>query len=177
MAFLLLYLESPPSIFMHRLREHSCHSEYNVHCPKVFIDWFMILVSLVPKLFVSSRALKLEGVLCIYVLLPHEGQAENHLYVFPYDLNTRLTFIVSFFMVFRLCSFSCYNMVAKFLLSRLCLSCPCFKFFNPSTQCLLWWSRLWWCLSPQKLLFCYHLPTRGRAGVKHGDVDTSQTYL
>jgi hypothetical protein len=26
-------------------------------------------------------------------------------YVFPYDLNTRLTFIVSFFMIFRLCSF------------------------------------------------------------------------
>jgi hypothetical protein len=25
--------------------------------------------------------------------------------------------------------------------------------------------------------FCYNLPTRGRAGVKLGDVDTSQTYL
>jgi hypothetical protein len=67
---------------MHRLREHSCHSEYNVHCPKVFIDLFMMLVSLVLKLFVSSRPLKLEGVLCIYVLLSHEGQAENHLYFF-----------------------------------------------------------------------------------------------
>jgi hypothetical protein len=56
----------------------------------------MILVSLVLKLLVSSRPLKHEGVLCIYVLLSHEGQAENYLYVFPYDLNTRLTFIVSF---------------------------------------------------------------------------------
>jgi hypothetical protein len=28
--------------------------------------------------------------------LSHEGQAENHLYLFPYDLNTHLTFIVSF---------------------------------------------------------------------------------
>jgi hypothetical protein len=37
-------------------------------------------------------------------------------YVFPYDLNTRLTFIVSLSMIFRLCFFSCYNMVAKFLL-------------------------------------------------------------
>jgi hypothetical protein len=36
---------------------------------------------------------------------------------------------------------------------------------------LLRWSRLWWCMSPQKLFFCYHLPTRGRAGVKLGDVD------
>jgi hypothetical protein len=30
-------------------------------------------------------------------------------------------------------------------------------------------SRLCWCMSPQKLLFCYHLPTRGRAGIKLGD--------
>jgi hypothetical protein len=56
----------------------------------------MILVSLVLKLLVSSRPLRLEGVLCIYVLLSHEGQAEKHLYVFPYDLNTRMAFIVSF---------------------------------------------------------------------------------
>jgi hypothetical protein len=56
----------------------------------------MMLVSLVLKLFVSSRPLKLEGVLCIYVLLSYEAQAKNHLYVFPYDLNTRLTFVVPF---------------------------------------------------------------------------------
>jgi hypothetical protein len=56
----------------------------------------MMLVLLVLKLFVSSRPLKLEGVLCIYVLPSHEGQAENHLLFFPYDLNTHLTFIVSF---------------------------------------------------------------------------------
>jgi hypothetical protein len=37
-------------------------------------------------------------------------------------------------------------------------------------QCFtLSWSRLYWCMSPKKLLFCYHLPTRGRAGVKLGD--------
>jgi hypothetical protein len=65
--------------------------------------------------------------------------------------------------------FSCYNMVANFLLSRLCLLCPYFKFFDPSSQCLHRWSRLWWCMSPQKLYFCYHIPTRGRAGVKLGD--------
>jgi hypothetical protein len=42
----------------------------------------MTMVSLVPKLFVSSRPLKLEGVLCIYVLLFHEEQAENYLLCF-----------------------------------------------------------------------------------------------
>jgi hypothetical protein len=30
------YVESPPSTFMHHLREHSCHSEFIVHSPKVY---------------------------------------------------------------------------------------------------------------------------------------------
>jgi hypothetical protein len=39
----------------------------------------------------------------------------------------------------------------------------------PAHKCLHIWSRLCRCISPQKLFFCYHLPTRGRAGVKLGD--------
>jgi hypothetical protein len=35
--FFYFYVESPPSTFMHRLREHSCHSEFNVHSPKVYL--------------------------------------------------------------------------------------------------------------------------------------------
>jgi hypothetical protein len=42
------------------------------------------MVFLVLKLFVSSRPLKLEGVLCIYVLLFHEGQAKKHFIMFFY---------------------------------------------------------------------------------------------
>jgi hypothetical protein len=42
------------------------------------------MVLLVFKLFLSSRPLKLAGVLCIYVLLFHEGQAENHFAMFFY---------------------------------------------------------------------------------------------
>jgi hypothetical protein len=34
--FFYFYVESPPSIFMHRLREHSYHSEFNVHSPKIY---------------------------------------------------------------------------------------------------------------------------------------------
>jgi hypothetical protein len=90
-------------------------------------------------------------------------------YVFPYDLNTCLTSIVSLFMIFLLCSFSCYNMVAKFLLSRLCLYAHVLSSLISALNALHRWSRLWWCMSPQKLFFCYHLPTRGRAGVKLGD--------
>jgi hypothetical protein len=37
-VFFYFYVESPPSTFMHYLREHNYHSEYNVHYSKVFID-------------------------------------------------------------------------------------------------------------------------------------------
>jgi hypothetical protein len=133
--FFYFYVESPPSTFMHRLREHSCHFEFNVHCPKVIIDWFMIMVSFALKLFVSGRPLKLEGVLCIYVLLFHEGQAENYLLCFSIWFEHTFDFHCFIFHNLLFVFFSCYNMVAKFLLSRLCLSCPCFKFFDLSTQC------------------------------------------
>jgi hypothetical protein len=150
--FFYFYVESPSSIFMHRLREHSCHSEYNVHCPKVFIDWFMILVSPVLKLFVSSRLLKLEGVLCIYVLLSHEGQAENHLYVFPYDLNTRLTFIVSFSWSFVCVLFHVITWLLSFFYQDYNFHAYVLSSFDPSAQRLHIWSRLCRCMSPQKII-------------------------
>ena len=34
--FFYFYVESSSSTFMHRLREHSCHSEFNVHSPKIY---------------------------------------------------------------------------------------------------------------------------------------------
>jgi hypothetical protein len=34
--FFYFYVESSSSTFMHRLREHSCHSEYNVHGPRIY---------------------------------------------------------------------------------------------------------------------------------------------
>jgi hypothetical protein len=47
--FFYFYVESPPSTFMHCLREHSCHSEYNVHYPKLsLIDswlWFHLFLN------------------------------------------------------------------------------------------------------------------------------------
>jgi hypothetical protein len=132
--------------------------------PKFIIDWFMIMVLLVLKLFVSSRPLKLEGVLCIYVLLLHEGQAENHFDMFFHMIwNTRLTFIVSLFMIFR------YNMVAKFYCQDYVSYAHVLSSLIPTINALHSRSRLWWCMSPQKLFFCYHLPSRGRAGVKLGD--------
>jgi hypothetical protein len=34
--FFYFYVESPPFTFMHSLREHSFHSDFNVHSPKVY---------------------------------------------------------------------------------------------------------------------------------------------
>jgi hypothetical protein len=34
--FFYFYVESSLSTFMNRLREHSCHPEYNVHGPKIY---------------------------------------------------------------------------------------------------------------------------------------------
>jgi hypothetical protein len=67
---------------------------------------------------------------------------------------------VSFHVITWLLSFYCQDYV---------FYAHVFSSFDPSTQCLHRWSRLWWSMSPQKLLFCYHLPTRGRAGFKLGD--------
>jgi hypothetical protein len=90
-------------------------------------------------------------------------------YVFLYDLNTRLTFNVSLLMIFCLCYFSCYNMVAKFYYQDYVSYAHVLSSLISALNALPRWSRLWWCMSPQKLFFCYHLPTRGRAGVKLGD--------
>jgi hypothetical protein len=87
-------------------------------------------------------------------------------YVFPYDLNTHLTFIVSLFMIFRLCYFSCYNMAAKLYCQDYVSYAHILSSLISALNNLPRWSRLWWCMSPQKLFFCYHLPTRGWAGVK-----------
>jgi hypothetical protein len=43
------------------------------------------------------------------------------------------------------------------------------SFLIPALDALHSWSRLWWCMSPKKLFFCYHLPTRGWVGIKLGD--------
>jgi hypothetical protein len=34
--FFYFYIEFSSSIFMHQLRVHSCHSEYNMHSPKIY---------------------------------------------------------------------------------------------------------------------------------------------
>jgi hypothetical protein len=138
--------------------------------PKFIIDWFMTMVLLVFKLFVSSHPLKLEGVLCIYVFLLHEGQAEYHFAMFFYMLETHNWLSLHYYSW----SFVCVAFhVITWLLSsivKIISFMPMFRvLWSQHSMFYIVWSRLCWCMSPQKLLFCYHLPTRGRAVVKLGD--------
>jgi hypothetical protein len=155
------------------IREHSCHSEYNVHYPKVFIDWFILLVPLVLKLFVSSRPLKLEGVICIYVLLSMKDKLKT-ICIFFFMIWTHVWLSLFHFhdlLFIFICMFTTW--LLSFLLSRLYLHAHVLSSYDPSSQMLTMWSRLCTCMSPQKLLFCYHLPTRGRVA----KLDMSQMYL
>jgi hypothetical protein len=90
-------------------------------------------------------------------------------YVFLYNWDTYLTFNASLLMIFCLCSFSCYNLVAKFYCQNYVSYDHVLSTLISALNALLHWSRLRWCMSPPKLLFYYHLPTWGRAGVKLGD--------
>ena len=67
---------------------------------------------------------------------------------------------------------------AKFSFVKITCIMPLLKCLDLSLQCfyIMIDQVCVGCMSPQKL-FCYHLPTRGRAGVKLGDADASQTYL
>jgi hypothetical protein len=98
-------------------------------------------------------------------------------YVFSYDLNTCLTFIVSFSWSFVCVLFHVITWLLSFfyqdhifhahVLSSLILAHNAYIYgLDCVGACHL-----------KNYFFCYHLPTRGRAWVKLGDADTSQTYL
>jgi hypothetical protein len=156
-AFLLLLCWVSTFYLYALLREHSFHSEYNVHCPKVFIDWFILLVSLVLKLFVSSRPLKLEGALCIYVLLSIKDKQKTicmfflmiwtHVWLSLFYFHDPLFVFICMFITWLLSFFYQYYVFHAHVLS----------YFDPSSQCLHIWSRLCRCMSPQKLFLLLSL--------------------
>jgi hypothetical protein len=114
------------------------------------------MVSLVLKLFVSSRPFKLEGVLCIYVLFFYEGQAENHLlYFFIWFKHTfdfycfiihDLLFVFFFHVITWLLSFYCQDYVSyAHVLSSLI----------PALNVLHRWSRLCWLHITSKIILFF----------------------
>jgi hypothetical protein len=127
--------------------------------------WFHLFLNYLYLVALSNLKVSYAFMFCYSM----KDKQKTFCYVFPYDLNTRLTFIVSLFIIFHLCFFSCYNMAAKFYCQDYISYAHVLSTLISALNALLHWSSLWWCMSPQKLFFCYHLPTRGRAGVKLGD--------
>ena len=66
----------------------------------------------------------------------HEGQAENHLYVFPYDLNTRLTFIISFSRSFVYVLFHVITWLLSFYYQDYIFHAHVLSSFDLNSQCL-----------------------------------------
>jgi hypothetical protein len=79
------------------------------------------------------------------------------LYVFPYDLNTRLTFIVSFLWSFVYVLFHVITWLLSFFYQDYIFHAHILSSFNPSAQRLHIWSRLCRCISPQKLFLLLSL--------------------
>jgi hypothetical protein len=74
-------------------------------------------------------------------------------YVFPYDLNKHLTFIVSFSWSFVCVLLHVITWLLSFFYQDYVFQAHVLSSFDPSTQCLHRWSRLCRCMSPQKLFF------------------------
>jgi hypothetical protein len=125
---------------------------------------------IVPKFIISSHPLKLEGVLCIYVFLFHEGQSENYFDMFFYMVETHTWLSVFHYSWSFICvTFHVITWLLSFYYQDYVFHAHVFSTLISVLNALPRWSRLWWCMSPQKLFFCYHLPTLGWAGVKLGD--------
>jgi hypothetical protein len=106
----------------------------------------------------------------------YKGQAENHLYVFPYDLNTRLTFIVSFSLSFVCVHFYVITWFLSFFHQDYIFHAHVLSSLIPVHNAYIYGQDSVGACHLKNYFFCYHLPTRGRAGVKLGDADISPTY-
>jgi hypothetical protein len=98
-------------------------------------------------------------------------------YVFPYGLNTRLTFIVSFSWSFVCVLLHVITWLLSFFYQDYIFHSHVLSSFDPSTQCLHRWSRLCRCMSPQKLFFVITYLLEDEQELSLGMLDTSQMYL
>jgi hypothetical protein len=68
----------------------------------------------------------------------YEGQAENHLYVFPYDLNTRLTFMFHFHDLLFVFIFIFITWLLSFYCQDYIFHAHVLSSYDPSSQMLIY---------------------------------------
>ena len=107
--------------------------------PKFIIDWFMIMVLFVLKLFVSSHHLNFEGVLAFMFCYSTKDKLNTTLLCFSLWLKQTYHFqcIIAHCHLFVLL-FMC-NIVAKFTLVQIIFIMPLLKCFDLSLQCFYLW--------------------------------------
>jgi hypothetical protein len=147
--------------------------------PKFIIDWFMIMILLVLKLFVSSHPFELWRCPMHLCFATPRGTSWIPLcYVFSM-LKTNKWISMHYYSW----SFVCVAFhVVTWLLSSIVRIISFMPMFGVlwSQLAMLYIELIKIVLAACHLknyYFHYHLPTRGRAGVKLGDADTLQTYL
>jgi hypothetical protein len=105
------YVESSSSILMHQLREHSCHSEYNVHSPKIYSWlWYCLFSNYLYLVTLWTLKVSYAFMFCYSM----KDKLNTTLLCFLYAQNKQITFNALLFMIFCLCCFSCCNMVTEF---------------------------------------------------------------
>ena len=71
------YVESLSSHFMHQLGEHVCHSEYNVHCPKILLLLMHVYNIVVFEIIISSHHLNFGGALAFMFCYTIKGKRDT----------------------------------------------------------------------------------------------------
>jgi hypothetical protein len=97
-------------------------------------------------------------------------------YVFSYDLNTHLTFIVSLSWYFVCVHFHVITWLLSFFYQDYVFHAHVLRSLIPAHNAYIYGQDYVGRCHLKNYFFCYHLPTRGQAGVKLGDADTSPTY-
>ena len=86
--------ESPPSSSKHQLREHNCHSECNVHCPKVPHCLLHDCDIAHSEILISSLLSNTEGASAFMFCFTHGGKQDTTLLYLGYE-NCNLVVIFS----------------------------------------------------------------------------------
>jgi hypothetical protein len=105
----------------------------------------------------------------LYFTIPWRTSWKTLFYVFLYGLTHTWLSMHYYSWSFVCVTFYVITWLLSFIVKIMSFM-PMFRvLWSQHSMSYIVWSRLRWCMSPQKLLFCYHLPTRGWAGVKLGD--------
>ena len=144
--------------------------------PRFIIDWLIIVLLLVLRLFASSHhlSLKVSWHLCFAILWRTIWLPLMLCWLYAEKQTCSQGSIIHDLLVCLLVN--ALTMLAKSI-ARFISCMPCLEvLWSQLTMLCIWMFEIVIACHLKNYSF-YHLPTRGWAGVKLGDADTLQTYL